>query len=287
MSVQIQPIFYLPKTALRNFIHLWFSGIWMILLPVDFPKFYMHILQYINQTNTILQSFVPWHTFFSKPKTKLQMCKEILQLQNRILGTNITEKHILDWYKQAVLSERLEILFGKETDALFEVREPPLNGPPCFRLKVGNIPVSITQFEDLEKVVMLKPNSVIFGPLLWIQLFLVSYYQFVENGDQKSFTYSLFNLLPCEVCRAHSLTYWTLFIEAPKKTLEEKKRETSATFLFERLLKLHNNIGQEHRKPPRTIKEISSFYTRLWNPHTQLSIHYQPNRFLLFHLNKF
>jgi hypothetical protein len=125
----------------------------------------------------------------------------------------------------------------------------------------------------------LKPNSALFGPLLWIQLFFITSYPILSNDDQKNFTYALFNLLPCEICRAHSLTYWTLFIESPKKKETEEKQEN---FLFEKLLKLHNNIGKEHHKPPRSREEIKLFYHRLCNGKNTFLLEYKMNRFLMF-----
>jgi hypothetical protein len=240
---------------------------------------------YLQGTARMLESFA--HISWTPPSKKITLLQELLALQNRLLGLQVSESELLRWYEDALLSERIEIFYPKgsnvgSTTSIWkhgwrkkrcgsESRGPSY---PCYWLKHNRKPYVVQKFEELDKVIVGRANSNVFGPFLWIQLFLLTRYHLLPSETEKNFVYALFNLLPCEHCRGHSLTYYTLVIEKGNRFQEKT--------LFAQLLELHNKVGQQRSKPARTEKEINILFRQLFSFPDEIEIRFYPNRFLPF-----
>lgn len=261
---EITPCFV---THYEKIFRLWFAGSWIVLFPQEINQ---DVETYCRLSLCFLNAFAPEpQVLHLLEKKKSAYCESWLKIQNRWLPKHqMSEADIFYQYQVAVYSERIHVQFEPIKEPTFNARQFP---PVITKKEEDGKILAISKFVDLndekKNLSFIKPSSLIFGPFLWFQLFLVALYTIFNETQKEEFIQCVFRLLSCEICQEHSQKFW---------------RESKITDPFQKLLALHNNILQQHKKPLRTENQVRSFMSKFFQPSLPLYIDYRPNRQFLF-----
>lgn len=231
----------LSQRCLEKLLLVWFTGMWLLILPQPDESFLL-LKQYVQLCVEFLNHFVakPYHPdVFNSCHTKNELLETLLEIQKQW----ICPTDMLDSYKRALCSERVTF-----------TEEPFL-------------PFDSSVYDGSHDIVRaVSPD--IWGPFIWLQLFLVTYCHFVEHPDEHQFIVTVFTLLTCSECKSESLAFWD-------------SNEKSHTFHL--MMRLHNQIRTKKGKPLQTPARVIAFLRGiLFDSKRKLFLKFHVNRQLIY-----